>query len=64
MTVGPDLYDKVIRHDHLICLKCGKISDINLEDLTLFFINKTNTNIISYDLKLNYICEDCQKKSN
>lgn len=61
MPFGPDLYDKIKRHDHLVCIKCGKISDLNLEDLSSFFINKTNLSIISYDLKLNYICEDCQK---
>ena len=26
----PDRYDKIVRHDHLICRKCGKLSDILL----------------------------------
>ena len=31
---SPDRYDKPTRHDHLICDKCGKLSDIHLDDLS------------------------------
>ena len=30
----PDRYDRMERHDHLVCRRCGKLSDIMLEDLT------------------------------
>ena len=29
----PDRYDRNIKHDHLICNQCGKISDFNFNDL-------------------------------
>lgn len=24
----PDRYDKTVRHDHLVCRRCGKLSDV------------------------------------
>lgn len=30
----PDRYDRMKKHDHLVCRRCGKLSDITLEDLT------------------------------
>ena len=60
----PDHYDKAIKHDHLICQKCGKISDFNFNDLTNSINEQLNDSIISYDLKVNYICDECKKNSN
>ena len=57
----PDRYDKIIRHDHLVCKRCGKLSDITLEDLTEKLKQQIGVDIISYDLKINYICPECQK---
>ena len=34
MEDGPDRYDRPMRHDHLICVKCGKISDLMFKDLS------------------------------
>ena len=58
----PDRYDKIVRHDHLICRKCGKLSDILLEDLTEKLQNQLDVQMLSYDSKINYICEKCAKK--
>lgn len=55
----PDRYDNIIRHDHLICRKCGKISDITLKDLTDILQSQISVPILSYDLKINYICNTC-----
>lgn len=60
----PDRYDKTIRHDHLVCESCGKLSDITLEDLTSTLKAQLEMDFESYDLKINYICEDCKKKQN
>lgn len=30
----PDRYDRIQRHDHLVCRACGKLMDIDLGDLT------------------------------
>lgn len=62
MENAPDCYDKATRHDHIICKKCGKLSDIILEDLTAKWTEETGISIDSYDLKLFYICEECRKK--
>lgn len=59
-----DRYDKIEKHDHLICKKCGKISDIMLEDLTSKHQNQTDISILSYELKLNYICDECLDNEN
>ena len=57
----PDCYDKVERHDHLVCKMCGKLTDIVLEDLTESFQRQLGIPRLSYDLKINYICSDCAK---
>lgn len=59
-----DRYDKIEKHDHLICKKCGKISDIMLEDLTSKLQNQTDISVLSYELKLNYICDECLDNEN
>lgn len=58
----PDRYDKMKRHDHLVCRCCGKLSDILLEDLTQRLQKQVGIPILSYDLKINYICEECLSK--
>lgn len=59
----PDRYDRVERHDHLICKKCGKLTDIRLDDMTGILQAQLETPIIFYDLRLMYICEDCRKNA-
>lgn len=58
----PDRYDRMERHDHLVCSKCGKLLDVTLSDLTEQIQKQIDIPILSYDLKLMYICEDCRKK--
>ena len=57
----PDRYDKTTRHDHLVCKKCARLSDITLKDLTAQLQAQIDTEIFSYDLKVRYICPDCRK---
>lgn len=59
----PDRYDRIQRHDHLVCKKCGKLLDIDLGDLTAQLEQKVGMPILSYDLKLMYLCEECRKKT-
>ena len=54
-------YDRIRRHDHLVCKKCGKLLDIDLGDLTAQLEEKAGISILSYDLKLLYLCEACRK---
>lgn len=58
----PDRYDRVLRHDHLVCKECGKLLDVDLGDLTAQLEQKVGTAILSYDLKLVYLCDECRKK--
>ena len=59
----PDRYDKTVKHDHLVCKKCGALSDIRLSDLTAQLQAQISEEIISYDLKVNYICPSCRSKA-
>lgn len=58
----PDRYDRIQRHDHLVCKGCGRLLDIDLGDLTTQLEEKAGISILSYDLKLMYLCENCKKK--
>lgn len=56
-----DRYDNVTRHDHLLCEKCGKLTDVRLEDMRENLQKQTRISILSYDLRINYICDECSK---
>ncbi|MBO5291805.1 MAG: transcriptional repressor [Lachnospiraceae bacterium] len=55
----PDRYDKMKRHDHLVCKRCGRLSDIELKDFTGRLQEEVGHPILSYDLRIHYICEEC-----
>ncbi len=58
----PDRYDRVQRHDHLVCQVCGKLADLDLGDLTAQLEQRAGMPILAYDLKLLYVCPECKKK--
>ena len=58
----PDRYDRIQRHDQLVCKSCGRLLDIDLGDLTAQLEEIAGISILSYDLKLTYLCEECRKK--
>ena len=62
MEGSPDRYDKIRRHDHLICKRCGKLSDIMFEDLAGRLEEQLRENILSYDLRVFYLCPVCRTK--
>ena len=59
---SPDPYDRTVRHDHLVCKACGKLADICLEDLTENLETQLGEGILSYDLKVFYLCPACRHK--
>ena len=59
----PDRYDRVERHDHLVCKGCSRLLDVDLGDLTEQLEQKVGRPILAYDLKLMYLCETCREKS-
>ncbi len=61
MESQPEHYDRVARHDHLICSECGKISDLMLSDITEELEKMSGITIGSYDLKLFYLCDECKE---
>lgn len=58
----PDRYDSIERHDHLVCTKCGKLTDFMFQDLTEALEATLGLRIQGYDLNVSYICPDCQKR--
>ena len=58
----PDRYDTMRRHEHLVCRRCGKLSDIQLDDLTEALQKQVGVEMLSYDLKIGYLCEECMKE--
>ena len=59
----PDRYDRAERHDHLVCRGCGRLLDVDLGDLTEQMEQRVGRSILSYDLKLLYLCETCRERS-
>lgn len=60
----PDRFDKIKKHDHLVCRTCGKIADFEFGDLTENLVGQLHSAILEYDLKVFYECPECKNKSN
>lgn len=60
----PDRFDNTTRHDHMVCIKCGRLADVKLPDLTEEIERNSGEKIISYDLRIRYICPECRNKIN
>ncbi len=56
---SPERYDKMLKHDHLVCSRCGKLTDIHLSDFTSQIEEQSGIKVLSYDLKINYLCPEC-----
>ena len=59
---SPDRYDQTERHDHMICSRCGKIEDIRLPDMQSRIERALGQEILSYDLRIRYICPACREQ--
>jgi Fur family peroxide stress response transcriptional regulator len=65
---GSTRYDgkKPYPHPHIICLKCNKIIDPDLEslrDMTKEIIDESGFEIVTYRLDFFGICPDCREKN-
>lgn len=58
----PDRYDKMKKHDHLVCSRCKALSDISFSDLTESLAAQLGEPILSYDLKVKYLCPACRAR--
>jgi Fur family peroxide stress response transcriptional regulator len=61
-------YDTITeKHQHLVCVKCGKITDIEIDELSCINLDPKvlqNNLLLDYNIDFNVICEECQKKLN
>lgn len=57
---APDRYDRVYRHDHLVCRQCGVISDISLMDMTDHFRREIGEGFLSYQVQVDWMCPACR----
>ena len=64
MEGSPDRYDRSAKHDHLVCRRCGKLTDICFEDLTASLEKQLGRDFFSYDLKVYDICPECRAREN
>ena len=62
MDGAPDRYDKPTHHSHLVCARCGKLLDLPLRDLTDVLEQEVGKPILSYDLRVSYLCDECREK--
>lgn len=59
----PDRYDGVLDpHNHLICRRCGQLADIELGDFLSYIKARTGLDVLSYELNLHYVCDECKSK--
>ena len=56
---SPDRFDRAGQHQHLICVHCGKLVDVDLDDMTDIISAQLGRKILSYELRVQYLCEDC-----
>lgn len=60
---SPDRYDRIEKHDHLVCKHCGRLSDVTFEDFTAPLREAVGSSFLYYDLKVFYLCPECRKLS-
>lgn len=61
---GPDRFDWTRRHDHAFCVGCGELCDVEMRDITPDIEKSFGQPVISYVLRINYLCENCRKKAD
>ena len=59
---SPDRYDRSLKHDHMVCSQCGKLTDIQFQDLTASLQAQFGDGFLSYDLKVFCLCPDCRER--
>ena len=60
---SPDRYDRIVKHDHIVCRRCGKLIDVQFEDLTESLQEQLGEDFFFYDLKVFSLCPDCKKRT-
>lgn len=60
---SPDRYDRASKHDHIVCARCGRLSDRSFADLTASLREQLGEDFFYYDLKVYYLCPECRAKA-
>ena len=59
-----DCFDKIMDpHDHLLCDKCGKITDIRIPSLPDLIESEIGCEIDEHELIVHYVCADCRRQT-
>ncbi len=62
---GAARYDgNVGRHDHLVCVRCGRIDDVVQPEPDLSGVADTGFAVTGYDLRINGVCPSCQESTS
>ncbi len=57
-----DCFDKITEpHDHLLCDRCGRITDIKLPTIAAEIERTLATEIEDYELTVHYVCTECRR---
>ncbi|MCD7836460.1 MAG: transcriptional repressor [Lachnospiraceae bacterium] len=65
MSGHTDYYDcNTVKHEHIFCGRCGKMTDAHIEGLKAYLEDKTGIQLEAYDLCMRYICQECRTKYN
>ena len=55
-----DCFDKIVEpHDHLLCDRCGKITDVKRPSLSDTIEREIGCEIEDYELTVHYVCREC-----
>ncbi len=62
---GPDRYDfNTQEHAHTICVCCGKVKDLFVDDMIKELRENLDGDILSVQIDLYYICKNCKSKES
>lgn len=64
ITLEVEHFDKNTKHCHLCCMKCKKIFDINLLDIDKYVLDNYKLKVLSSEVVLKGICNDCMERMN
>jgi len=57
---GPDRFDAAPKpHEHLICVRCGKLTDVALGARRPLLSRRAGSRILDYRLELHHLCAEC-----
>ena len=61
----PDRFDRnSIPHEHIICVSCGKVIDVMLDNFKNRLSEEIGCEIVDYELVIHCECPECRAKIN